>query len=127
MLHVSRKCCIQSDSQVSIWDGVGRIEVLQGEGCHVSIAMFRCIVLVFVPVKAARKPNSQGASPSLSAVLSMFFALLFSMALLCTATQAVVDANPGLHTCRSFQRTVIIGGCLSLLGVRCKCKRHTLW
>ncbi|BDA48523.1 probable f-box/LRR-repeat protein 2 [Coccomyxa sp. Obi] len=45
----------------------------------------------------------------------------------CSAVQAVVDANPGLHTCRSFQRTVIIGGCLSLLGVRCKCKRHTLW
>ncbi|EIE27665.1 RNI-like protein [Coccomyxa subellipsoidea C-169] len=36
----------------------------------------------------------------------------------CKAVQEVVDANPGLHTCRSFQRTVIIGGCLSLLGVR---------
>lgn len=37
--------------------------------------------------------------------------------------QAVVDANPGLHTCRSLQRTVIIGGCLSLLEVSCCCKR----
>ncbi|KAK9917689.1 hypothetical protein WJX75_007196 [Coccomyxa subellipsoidea] len=45
----------------------------------------------------------------------------------CKAVQAVVDANPGLHTCRSFQRTVIIGGCLSLLGVRCRCKHHRLW
>jgi len=43
--------------------------------------------------------------------------------------QAVVDANPGLHTCRSLQRTVIIGGCLSLLEVSCCCKRlsHKGW
>ncbi|CAL5223987.1 g6599 [Coccomyxa viridis] len=39
------------------------------------------------------------------------------------AVQAVIDANPGLHTCRSLQRTVIIGGCLSLLEVSCCCKR----
>jgi hypothetical protein len=37
--------------------------------------------------------------------------------------QAIVDANPGLHTCCSFNRTVIIGGCLSLLNVTCACKR----
>lgn len=45
----------------------------------------------------------------------------------CLPAQAVVDANPGLHTCRSFSRTVIIGGCLSLLGVSCACKRQSLW
>ncbi|CAK0737833.1 hypothetical protein CVIRNUC_000955 [Coccomyxa viridis] len=33
------------------------------------------------------------------------------------AVQAVVDVNPSLHTCRSMQRTVIIGGCLALLEV----------
>jgi hypothetical protein len=37
----------------------------------------------------------------------------------------VVDANPGLHTCCSFQRTLIIGGCLNLLGVSCQCKRQS--
>ena len=43
----------------------------------------------------------------------------------CNMLQAVIDANPGLHTCRSLQRTVIIGGCLSLLEVSCCCKRSS--
>lgn len=36
--------------------------------------------------------------------------------------QAVVDANPGLHTC-GMRRNVIVGGVLPLIGVDCACRK----
>ena len=38
------------------------------------------------------------------------------------AVQALIDGNPGLHTC-ARRRNVIVGGCLRLLGARCRCIR----
>uniref|UniRef100_A0A061SFH4 F-box and leucine-rich repeat protein 1 (S-phase kinase-associated protein 2) n=1 Tax=Tetraselmis sp. GSL018 TaxID=582737 RepID=A0A061SFH4_9CHLO len=42
------------------------------------------------------------------------------------AVQGVIESNPGLHTCLR-RRSVIVSGCMGLVGIQCSCHSPSLW
>ncbi|KAK9837683.1 hypothetical protein WJX74_002890 [Apatococcus lobatus] len=74
-----------------------------------------------------RRITDDGLAP-LAATLTTLLSLNLSGCCHVTSrtVQALVDANPGLHTCRSMDRTILISGCLALEGVTCHCRRPSL-